>query len=62
MSHDLLYWHNKGEQDYPDYDPPHGTLAETIPLPGFPDSDKKAREENEAYIEGFQNARRQAEE
>jgi hypothetical protein len=58
MSHDLLYWHNKGEQDYPDYDPPHGTLAETVDwLPG---SSEKAREENEAYNEGWNNAKDQA--
>ena len=59
MSHGIKYWYDKGKQDYPHYDPPHDIIAETIPI--YPDSDEEAREENEAYNRGYQNARKQAE-
>ena len=62
MSHGIKYWYDKGKQDYPHYDPPHDIIAETIPIyPGSDEEAREAREENEAYNRGYQNARKQAE-
>lgn len=56
MSRDLEYWHNKGEQDYPDFDPPDkGFLFELVE--GNSDEEIAIMQ---AYRAGYANAREQA--
>lgn len=61
MPHDLQYWHNKGEQDYAEHNgcnPPHDMVESLFDhLPGHQD---QMILENEAYYEGYKNAREQA--
>ena len=60
MSHDLLYWHNKGEQDYVEhngYNPPNNELE--IALDPSERSREKLIAENKAYKEGYEIAKKQ---
>ena len=55
--HDLLYWHNEGEQDYADgngFNPPHGDLVLAGLDPAI--SSEQAIAENRAYKAGYKNA------
>jgi hypothetical protein len=60
MSHDLLYWHNKGEQDYVEnngYNPPNDELE--IALDADESARKKLIAQNKAYQEGYEIAKEQ---
>jgi hypothetical protein len=55
MAADPEYWHNKGEQDYPDnYDPPINELEGYLTM--YDDDDI---ENMKAYKAGWENARKQ---
>ena len=60
MRHDLLYWYNRGEQDYVEnngYTPPNSELEIAL------DADERLREqliaENRAYKDGYESAKEQ---
>ena len=56
MASDPEYWHDKGEQDYPNnYDPPIGEIEGALTM--YDDDDI---ENMKAYKAGWANARRQA--
>jgi hypothetical protein len=60
MSHDLSYWHNKGELDYLEenkYSQPNSELE--IALDADEKSRKKLIAENKAYKEGYEIAKKQ---